>query len=128
MKLIPHTFQNKLNGLLGDFWVKDTLREIDKVKQDLAEGRITIDNNGVAYNCIGRVLMDDLAEIVEYINPEGFSREATKAAREEEVHHEIEEYRRNPPKMTEEDLMEMRNAFGPGEKVVDIFSGKVYYT
>ena len=127
MKLIPHTFQNKLNGLLGDFWYKDVMNEIEKVKEDLAEGRITIDEHGVAHNCIGRVLMDDLAEVVEYVTDK-IDRKATAEAREIEVAQEIAEYRKNPPKMTEEDFAEMRAAFGPGETVVDIFTGQAYRT
>ena len=128
MKFVPHTFQNRLNGLLGEFWRNDTLKEIDKVTKEVVNGTITIDSNGVAYNCIGRVVMDDLAEIIEYIGPVGFSREATRKARDEEVHREIEEYRKNPPKMTEEDFAEMRAAFGPGETVVNIFTGQTYRT
>lgn len=127
MKLVPHTFENRLNGLLGEFWVKDAQNEIAKAKADYESGRITIDDKGVARNCIGRVLMDDLAEVMTYVTDK-IDRQATAEAREEEVHREIEEYRKNPPKMTEEDLLEMRAAFGPGEEVVDIFTGKVYYT
>ena len=127
MKLVPHTFENRLNGLLGEFWVKDAQNEIAKAKEDYESGRITIDDNGVARNCIGRVLMDDLAEIMTYVTDK-IDRQLTARARAEEVRREIEEYLKNPPKMTEEDLFEMRAAFGPGEKVVDIFTGEVYYT
>lgn len=127
MKFVPHTVQNRLNGLLGDWWQKEQMKEIEKVRQDIAEGRITF-KDGVAYNCIGRVIMNDLAEVVEYINPEGFSRDATRVARYVEVDREIEEYLRNSPKTTEEDLIEMRAAFGPGEKVVNILTGETYTT
>ena len=127
MKIVPHTFQNRLNGLLGEFWKKQQMKEIEEVRKDIQEGRITF-NDGVAYNCVGRVIMNDLAEVVEYIAPEGFSREATRIAREEEVNREIEEYRRNPPRVTKEDLLEMRAAFGPGQEVVDIFTGHRYLT
>ena len=127
MKLVPHTFENHLNGLFGDFWVKDAQNEIAKAKEDYEAGRITIDDNGVARNCIGRVLMDDLAEVMTYVTNK-IDRKATAKAREKEVHREIEEYRKNPPKMTEEDLAEMRAAFGPGETVVDIFTGQTYRT
>jgi flavorubredoxin len=65
MTFVPHTFQNRLAGKLGEFWKKETLKQIENVKNDLKEGKITIDENGVARNCIGRVVMDDLAEVIE---------------------------------------------------------------
>lgn len=128
MKLVPHTFQNRLNGLLGEFWKKDTLRQIEDIRCELSEGEITIDASGVAYNCIGRVVTDEIAEILDYLHAESFNREATNAARKIESQKFIEEYRKNPPKMTEEGLSEMRAAFGPGATVVDIFTGQEYHT
>lgn len=128
MKIVPHTFQNHLNGLLGEFWRRDALREIEKISNQLTNGEITIDSLGVAYNCIGRVVTDEVAEILDYILTDGFSLEATNAAREIESQKFIEEYRKNPPKMTEEDLAEMRAAFDPDETVVDIFTGREYHT
>ena len=125
MNIVSHTFQNKINGLLGDFWKKDALREIERVRQDIIDGEIIFDENGVAYNCIGRVLMDDLAEVVEYIT-DRINRKATAKAREDEVARFVEEYRKNPPKMTEEDYAEMRAAFGPDVEIVDVISGQKY--
>ena len=49
--------------------------------------------------------------------------EATASARDEEIHQFLEEYRRNYRPPTGEQLAEMRAAFGPGETVVDVFSG-----
>lgn len=123
MKIVPHTFQNRLNGLLGDWWQREQLKEIERVRQDIESGRITF-KDGVAYNCIGNVLMDDLAEVVEYIAPEGFSRESTRVAREEECHKWAEEYRSRPQRISDEDIYEMRAAFGSGETVIDIISGQ----
>lgn len=126
MKLVPHTFQNQLIGLLGDFWKKEAMNKIENVKNDLKDGKITIDENGVAYNCIGRVLMDDLAEIVEYVTPQ-IDREATAHARKEATLAFIQEYRKNLPKVTPEMYGEMQNAFGKGTDVVDVISGRVIH-
>lgn len=126
MTLVPHTFQNRLAGKLGEFWKKETLNQIEKVKRDLKEGNITIDENGVAYNCIGRVVMDDLAEVIEYVTPL-IDRQATSLARADADAAFFEEYRKNPPKVTPEMYGEMRNAFGAGTDVVDIISGRVIH-
>ena len=55
-------FQRELNGSLGPFWQKEAEKELARVKADLDSGRITIDEAGVARNCIGRVLMADMLE------------------------------------------------------------------
>ena len=55
-------FQRELSGELGEFWKNDAEKRLDKVRAELAEGKITIDAEGIARNCIGRVLMDDLLE------------------------------------------------------------------
>ena len=55
-------FQKELSGALGAYWKKEAEKELERVKTDLQEGRITIDENGVARNCISRVLMGDMLE------------------------------------------------------------------
>ena len=46
------------------------------------------------------------------------------AAYEAETKKFLAEYRANPPELTAEDMYEMRAAFGPGVKVVDVITGK----
>ncbi|MBR0160346.1 MAG: hypothetical protein IJQ02_03475, partial [Oscillospiraceae bacterium] len=77
-------FQKELSGQLGEFWKKDAEKELDKVRAELANGEITIDENGVARNCIGRVLMSDMLEKLTYVTDK-VNAENTKAARDEEV-------------------------------------------
>ena len=50
--------------------------------------------------------------------------EATRAARDEETAKVIEAYRASCTGPSEEDLFEMRAAYGKGTTVVDIFTGK----
>ncbi|MCI6064009.1 hypothetical protein MR818_01230, partial [bacterium] len=88
-------------------------------------GKITIDKNGVARNCIGRVLMSDMLEKLTYVTDE-VDAEATKAAREEEVSRSLAEYRRNARPASQEELDEMRAAFGEGQTVVNILTGERY--
>lgn len=118
-------FTRELSGELGAFWKKDAEKELERVRADLEAGRITIDENGVARNCIGRVLMDDMLEKVNLLTDKADT-EATRAARAAEVEAALEEYRRNYVGPTEEEKTEMRAAFGEGETVVDCITGKAY--
>ena len=116
-------FERELSGELGSFFQKDAEKELARVKADLEAGKITIDGNGVARNCIGRVLMDDMLEKVLHITDKA-SAEATRAARQAENEAFLEEYRKNYEGPTEEEKAEMRAAFGEGETVVDIITGQ----
>ena len=116
-------FEQELSGALGAFWKKDAEKELARVNADLEAGKITIDENGVARNCIGRVLMDDMLEKVQHLTDK-VSAEATRAAREAETAAFLEEYRKNYQGPTEEEKIEMRAAFGEGETVVDIITGE----
>ena len=88
-------FQRELRGDLGAFWQQHAQGELVKVKADLDSGAITIDGAGVARNCIGRALMDDLLEVL-------VARRASSA----------------------EEMAEMRAAFGEGSTVVDVLTGE----
>ncbi len=55
-------FMRELNGDFGAFWKAEAEKELACIKADLETGKITIDESGVARNCIGRPLMDDMLE------------------------------------------------------------------
>ena len=116
-------FEKELSGALGAYWKKEAEKELSKVKKDLKDGKITIDENGIARNCIGRTLHDDMLEKVAMVSGK-VNVEATRAARDEETAKVIEAYRASYTGPSEEDLFEMKAAFGTGTKVVDIFTGK----
>lgn len=116
-------FQRELSGELGEFWKKHAEEELDKVRAELAEGKITIDAEGVARNCIGRVLMDDLLEQLCMVTDK-VNAEATREALDAEVRVSIAEYRRNYKGSSAEELAEMRAAFGAGATVVDVLTGE----
>lgn len=118
-------FEREISGSLGEFWKKNAQKELDQLRSELENGKITIDRNGVARNCIGRVLMSDLLEKLTYITDK-VSVEATTEARELEVAEELAEYRRNARPYSQEQLAEMRAAFGTGTTVVDVFTGESY--
>ena len=116
-------FEKELSGALGAYWEKEAKKELERVKKDLDEGKITIDENGIARNCIGRTLHDDMLEKVAMVSDK-VNVEATRAARDEETAKVIEAYRAYYTGPSEEDLFEMRAAYGKGTTVVDIFTGK----
>ena len=116
-------FERELSGALGEFWKNNAQKELQKTKEDLESGKITIDENGVARNCIGRALMSDMLEKLTHIT-DAVDTEATNAAREEEVAAALEKYRRNAKPASEEEKNEMRSAFGKGQTVVNILTGE----
>ena len=116
-------FQQELSGGLGDFWQRQAEAELERIKANLDSGEITIDEAGVARNCIGRALMDDLLEKLLLVTNKADSA-ATQAAREAEVQADLESYRANRKAPSAEELAEMRAAFGEGTKVVDVLTGE----
>ena len=118
-------FEKELSGALGAFWKNSAEEELAGIKADLENGKITIDENGVARNSIGRVLMSDMLEKLTYVTDK-VSVEATMAAREDEVTRSLAEYRRNARPASAEELNEMRAAFGEGQTVVNILTGERY--
>ena len=115
--------QRELNGSLGAFWKASAEKELDEVRADFETGKITVDENGVARNRIGRVLMSDQLEKLTYITDK-VDVEATRAAREAETDAFLESYRKANHRQSAEELSEMRATFGTGTTVVDIITGE----
>lgn len=117
-------FEREISGSLGAYWKASAEKELAEIRAELAAGKITIDANGVARNCVGRVLMSDMAEKVAWVS-DAIDRKATAAAREIEVERELSEYRASRRSgYSAEELAEMRAAFGPGAVVRDILTGE----
>ncbi len=116
-------FEKELSGALGAYWKKEAQKELERIKADFLTGKITIDESGVARNCIGRVLMSDMLEKLAMVT-DRVSVEATTRAREQEVAESLAEYRKNARPATEEERMEMRAAFGEGTTVVNVLTGE----
>lgn len=116
-------FQRELNGELGAYWKREAEKELDRVKTDLQAGEITIDENGVARNCIGRVLMSDMLEKLAMATDK-VSVEATTAARKQEAEESLAKYRKNARPVSEEERREMQAAFGKGTAVVNVLTGE----
>ena len=119
-------FQQEISGQLGEFWLNHAMAELDEVRKDLECGYITIDENGVAYNKIGRVVMNDMLEKLMYVAGDRVNEEATKVARDAEVKRSIEDNRKSMENhiYTDEEIFEMRAAFGTGKVITNIITGK----
>ncbi len=117
-------FQMELSGMLGEFWKKQAEQELQKVKSDLDSCRIAIDGDGVARNCIGRALADDRLEKVELVAPDCVNVSATRATYAAEVREALKGYASRQP--NDEEMHEMRSAFGTGTTVVEVLSGRRY--
>lgn len=116
-------FMQEISGELGEFWKHSAEKELAKVQADLDSGAITIDQYGVARNCIGRVLMDDLLEKVLMLTDKA-DKAATRAARAAETEAVLEACRQRQGPPGAEELAEMRAAFGEGTVVADVIIGK----
>lgn len=114
-------FMQEISGDLGEYWRKDAERKVQDYMLQADERAIVEPNGAIRWKWNGNYLMDDYCEVLEYGGYD-FSREATAAARDEQNSKFLEEYRRNPPKLTEEDLAEMRSAFGEGTTVRDVIT------
>jgi hypothetical protein len=87
----------------------------------------TVDSDGVArWKSNNNVPPNDILEFWKYLN-KPFDYEKSNEVRIFESQKFIEEYRNSRANYepSEEELFEMRAAFGPGEKVMDIFTGKI---
>ena len=117
-------FKMELSGMLGEVWKKQAEQELQKVKSDLDSCRITIDVDGVARNCIGRALADDMLVKVELVAPDCVNVSATRATYAAERDRVLRRYASR--EMGAEVMHEMRSAFGAGTTVVDALSGRRY--
>ena len=116
-------FERELSGALGAYWKSSAEKELERIREELEQGLITVDENGVARNRIGRALTSDMLEKLTYITDE-VNAEATTAAREEEVERSLAGYRASAKPASEEEKNEMRAAFGRGTTVVNILTGE----
>ena len=118
-------FIRELNGDFGPFWKRNAEHEIELTKEEFNNGEITIDDNGIARNCIDNVLMDEKAYMVSLFNNK-INLKATSDARSTEVRKFIHDYCESNKNRSysNEELSEIRSAFGAGTTVVDVITGE----
>ena len=116
-------FMKELSGDLGAYWQDHARREVEAVAAELEAGEITIDEAGVARNCIGRVLMSDMVEKLTLVTNK-VNVAATEAARSAEASEAVKSYQATRKPHSAEEIAEMRAAFGAGTTVVDVLTGE----
>ena len=128
---VRHTFANEWHGLLGDFWYKHAHEEVERLYNQKDE--MIIEEDGAVYwKSNGNYLPDDCVEKLEYAPADlsnKISREATKIKRDIQTEKFLKEYKQQMKDhiYTKEELGEMRNAFGEGATVVNVFAGTVIH-
>lgn len=118
-------FDRELRGEYGEFWKKEATQYLHKIEEEVFRGEITIDKEGVARNCIGRVVVDEVANALDYIIQDGsFRWDKTIEARQKEDEEFIKNYIAQDRGPSDEEIIEMKAAFGEGTTVIDILTGK----
>lgn len=118
-------FGRELRGEYGEFWKKKAIQYLHKIEEEVFRGEITIDKEGVARNCIGRVVVDEVANALDYIIQDGsFRLDKTVEARDAEDTQFIKNYMAQNRNPSDEELLEMKAAFGEGATVIDVLTGK----
>ena len=118
-------FFKELNGEFGEYWAKDAQKRLDKIVEDYHTGELIIEDGVGKWLRSDNIIPDECAFYAEYMGLP-IDREATAKARDEELQMLIEEYReyQDEHEPSDEELFEMRAAFGEGEVVVDVLTGR----
>lgn len=123
-------FQNELKGIRGgrhfDWLERDTQKELEKRQNEINEGRVYF-VDGVAYwQSSNRTVPNDI--VVQFLMlTDAIDIDKHETAHDNEVTESIREYKEQMKNYvpSEEELFEMRSAFGEGTEVVDVITGKV---
>lgn len=95
------------------------------MRRDFEDGSIIREPDTLRWRSNDQFLPDDFMEMAfEHGLVTEHEVACTKAARRAQTDDFLAEYRRNQKPPTEEELYEMRAAFGLGETVVDVITGR----
>ena len=119
-------FTKELAGEYGPYWKSEAEKTLQKVDEQIRNSEITIDEFGVARNCIGRIVPQEIAEQISLLKHWEIDLEMTSKMYEIEVAKALEEYRKSMKNYvpSAEEISEMQNEFGKGTTVIDIITGQ----
>lgn len=121
--------ERELSGQHGEYWRKDALKRIAKMEQDVLDGKVFFGADGVVrWKSNDRVIPSDYREVLAHTAYRDlFDEEASVQADREDTRKILEEYRKNMENHTysDEEMFEMRSAFGEGTEVVNVITGRV---
>ena len=114
-------FEQELSGALGAFWKASAEKQIQQMEEQ--KDQILFGADGVVrWKSNNRVLPEECREILSHTTLKDlFSEEASRAAEDAETLAFLEGYSH---RASEEEISEMRAAFGEGATVVDVISGE----
>jgi hypothetical protein len=101
--------------------------EAERLAKSLLE-ETSCDGGVLRWRSNGAVPFPDAVDLAAHIGVPGLDVSATNETRRAEDEAFIAEYRRNPPRLTEESMADARAAHGPGVVLVDVLSGKRFTT
>ena len=119
-------FERELNGELGDYWKKDALSKIADIEKDYETGHLIIEDGAAKWDTNGSYLMQDIMEVLLHSKyADLIDLEHHEAMRDAQVTEEINAYKERMKNHVydEEELAEMRSAFGAGTEIVNVFTG-----
>lgn len=117
-------FQQEISGALGQWWKEQAEKELEDAVRKADADAIVEPDGAIKWVKSGNYLMDDFCEMLEYAGYP-FSREATAKSRDIQNSKFIEEYKKNYTGPSEEELFEMRAAFGDNGTVIGVITGNV---
>ena len=115
-------FQQEISGALGQWWKEQAEKELEDAVRKADADAIVEPEGAIKWVKSGNYLMDDFCEMLEYAGYP-FSREATAKSRDIQNSKFIEEYKKNYTAPSEEELFEMRAAFGDNGTVIGVITG-----
>lgn len=119
-------FQQEISGELGEFWQKHSAEEARNLLERFESDGIIEPDGAIKWSINGKYLMDDACEKLEWAGL-NFDRELTAQKRAAQMDEFFNAYRKQDHTPSAEEMSEMRSAFGPGETVVDVLTGKKYH-
>ena len=120
-------FERDLSGEMGEFWQKDALKKIADIENDYETGHLIIEDGTARWDSNGAYLMSDLIEVLMHSKLASLiDVEKQTEARNRQNDEKIQAYkeRMKDHVYDEEELYEMRCAFGAGTTVVDVITGR----
>ena len=115
-------FQMEVSGQLGEFWIRNAYKEAEAAVEAL-RSKAYVEDGVVRWKSNGRIPHDDMLEKMEFGGCE-FDRIKSNDVRDQEDEVQLAELRKQKHSHSEEELNEMRAAFGAGATVVNVLTGE----
>lgn len=118
-------FMQEICGVLGEYWEKDARSKVERYMAEAGRDAVVDADGAIKWKSNGHYLMDDYCEVLEFGGFD-FNRKATAVKRDEQNDKFIAEYKERMKNhvRSDEELAEMRSAFGAGAVVVDVITGE----